>query len=101
PRQTLARGRRCIPHTARENARPRLVHLLAPDAAGRDFADQYRLARGTPLMPEILLFKRDHSTQSVPTPSAAQLAALPKVSDLITWQADGWTWGHEELTSAW
>lgn len=52
-------------------------------------------------MPELLFFKHDHSTQSVPAPSVAQLAALPKQFDLVTWQADGWPWSHEELTNAW
>lgn len=48
-------------------------------------------------MPELLLFGWDHSTQTVPTPSTAQLAALPKPFDLITAQPDGWRWGVEEL----
>lgn len=52
-------------------------------------------------MPELLMFKWDHSTQSQPTPSIAQLAALPKTTDLITWQVDGWNWGVEELTHPW
>jgi hypothetical protein len=52
-------------------------------------------------MPELLLFAWDHSTQSSPPPSQAQLAALPKRFDLITWQADGWKWGADELSHPW
>jgi hypothetical protein len=52
-------------------------------------------------MPELLLFAWDHSTQSSPSPSQAQLAALPKRFDLITWQADGWKWGADELSHPW
>jgi hypothetical protein len=52
-------------------------------------------------MAELLLFAWDHSTQSVPTPSQASLAALPKQYDLITVQPDGWRWGVEELANPW
>ena len=52
-------------------------------------------------MPELLLFGWDHSTQSVPRPSIAQLAALPKRYDVITVQPDGWRWGSEELAHPW
>ncbi len=52
-------------------------------------------------MPELLLFGWDHSTQSVPTPSTGQLAALPKRFDVITVQPDGWRWGVEELANPW
>jgi hypothetical protein len=52
-------------------------------------------------VPELLLFAWDHSTQTVPTPSPAQLAALPKRFDVITVQPDGWRWGAEELTNPW
>ena len=52
-------------------------------------------------MPELLLFAWDHATQSVPRPSIAQLAALPKRYDVITVQSDGWRWGIEELGHPW
>jgi len=52
-------------------------------------------------MAELLLFAWDHSTQSVPRPSRAALAALPKLYDLITVQPDGWRWGVEELINPW
>ena len=51
-------------------------------------------------MPELLLFAFDHRT-AIPTPSIAQIAALPKPMDLITHQADGWPWGSEELANPW
>ena len=50
---------------------------------------------------ELLLFKWDHSTQSIPTPSIAQIAALPKPYDLVIWRAPGWRWGVEELANPW
>jgi hypothetical protein len=52
-------------------------------------------------MAEFLLFKWDHSTQSVPLPSPAQLAALPKLFDAVAVQPDGWNWGKEERTNPW
>jgi hypothetical protein len=52
-------------------------------------------------MPELLLFAWDHSTQSMPRPLLAQLAALPKRYDVITVQPDGWRWGREELAHPW
>jgi hypothetical protein len=52
-------------------------------------------------MAELLLFAWDHSTQSVPKPSQAVLAALPKRYDLIAVQPDGWGWGVEELANPW
>jgi hypothetical protein len=52
-------------------------------------------------MPELLLFSWDHATKSAPTPSAAQLAALPKLGDLVAWRPDGWNWGKEELGNPW
>jgi hypothetical protein len=52
-------------------------------------------------MPELLLFAWDHASQSVPRPSIAQLAALPKRYDVITVQPDGWRWGIEELAHPW
>jgi hypothetical protein len=52
-------------------------------------------------MAELLLFAWDHSTQSVPTPNQAALAALPKRYDLIDARPDGWRWGIEELGNPW
>ena len=52
-------------------------------------------------MPEFLFFQRDHATETVPTPSARDLAALPKRWDLITVQVDGWSWGSDELNHPW
>jgi hypothetical protein len=51
-------------------------------------------------MPELLIFAFDHSA-ATPPPSTAQLAALPKPFDLVTWQTDGWTWGDRELAHPW
>ncbi len=51
-------------------------------------------------MPELLLFSFDHAT-ATPTPSVAQIAALPKPFDLIAHQADGWRWGDQELKHSW
>ncbi len=50
-------------------------------------------------MTELLFFKWDHSTQSDPPPSKAQLAALPRRFDLIEAKPDGWDWGTQELTN--
>ena len=51
-------------------------------------------------MPELLLFAFDHRT-AIPTPSVAQIAALPKPMDLVTHQADGWPWGASERNHPW
>jgi hypothetical protein len=51
-------------------------------------------------VPELLFFAQDHSSGH-PAPTTTQLAGLPKLYDLITWQADGWNWGAEELNHAW
>lgn len=48
---------------------------------------------------ELLLFAHDHSLDV--TLAVKQLADLPKLYDLVTWQADSWNWGKEELANAW
>lgn len=48
---------------------------------------------------ELLFFAHDHSLDL--TLTVAQLAALPKVYDLVTHQAAGWKWGKEEIANPW
>lgn len=52
-------------------------------------------------MTELLFFKWDHSTQTIPTPPKDKLAGLPQRFDLITAQPDGWNWSTLELTNPW
>ncbi len=46
---------------------------------------------------ELLIFAHDHSLDK--TIPGVNLAALPALYDLVTWQADGWSWGTEELAN--